>query len=140
MSDSHIPAALRQLIYHRAKGQCEYCLIPEAVSFAAHQVDHIIAQKHGGLTDADNLALACTLCNKHKGTDLASLDPETGELVRLYDPRHDQWNDHFQLNGPYIIALTSKGRVTIRLLQLNRPECISERETLITAGVALNPA
>jgi len=52
------------LVYQRAGGCCEYCLIPEAVAFANHEIDHIIAQKHGGPTEADNLALSCVLCNK----------------------------------------------------------------------------
>ena len=78
MSNTYIPPALRRLVYERAGGCCEYCLIPETAVFAGHEIDHIIAQKHGGPTDADNLALSCAVCNKHKGSDLASLDPETG--------------------------------------------------------------
>jgi len=56
---------------------------------APHEVDHVIAEKHGGLTEPDNLALSCTLCNKHKGSDLTSIDPETGDIVPLYHPRKD---------------------------------------------------
>jgi len=66
MSTTYIPAELRRLVYERARGRCEYCLIPETVVLVSHQVDHIIAEKHGGLTEADNLALSCA-CNKHKG-------------------------------------------------------------------------
>jgi 5-methylcytosine-specific restriction endonuclease McrA len=90
MSDTHTPAALRRLVYERAGGHCEYCLIPDTLVLVAHQIDHIIAEKHGGLTEADNLALACVLCNKHKGSDLASIDPQTGEIVPLYHPRRDR--------------------------------------------------
>jgi 5-methylcytosine-specific restriction endonuclease McrA len=80
-------------------GCCEYCFTPEIASFAAHEVDPIVAQKHGGLTQEDNLALSCTLCNKHKGTDLASIDPNTGEITPLYHPRRDRWFEHFCLVG-----------------------------------------
>jgi len=130
---TYISVELRRLVYERANGQCEYCLIPETVVLVSHEVDHIIAQKHGGPTESDNLALSCTLCNKHKGSDLASLDPVTDDIVPLYHPRQDRWLDHFQLSNTQIVPLTPKGRVTVRLLQLNTPERIEERELLITA-------
>ncbi|MDZ7290269.1 MAG: HNH endonuclease [candidate division KSB1 bacterium] len=135
MSSAYVPSALRQLVYERARGRCEYCLISEMVTFASHEIDHIISQKHGGPTEAGNLALCCVLCNKHKGTDIASLDPTTGEIVPLYHPRRDRWLDHFQLIGAQIIPLTPKGRATARLLQLNHPDRVEERELLIAAGV-----
>ena len=133
MSRTYIPSALRRLVSERAGGCCEYCLIPEAAVFTAHEIDHIVAEKHGGTTEADNLALSCVLCNKHKGSDLASIDPQTGEIVPLYHPRRDKWHEHFQLNGAEFIALTSIGRVTVRLLQLNRRDRIEERRLLIEA-------
>jgi 5-methylcytosine-specific restriction endonuclease McrA len=83
MSSTYIPSALRRLVCERAKGCCEYCLIFEVTAFVPHEIDHIIAEKHGGLTEAENLALSCTLCNKHKGSDIASIDPDTGEVVAL---------------------------------------------------------
>ena len=69
--------------------------MPERFSFALHQTDHIIAEKHGDATLADNLALCCILCNKHKGSDLASLDPLTGEITPLFHPRSQNWLEHF---------------------------------------------
>ncbi len=135
MSSTYIPSALRRLVCERARGCCEYCLIPEAATFASHEIDHIIAEKHGGSTMAENLALSCVLCNKHKGSDLASIDPSTGDIVPLYHPRQDIWSEHFQLQGAELMPLTSRGRVTVRLLQLNRPERIVERQLLIEAGL-----
>lgn len=135
MSSTYIPSALRRLVYERAKGHCEYCLTPEFAAFASHQIDHIIAEKHGGSTEADNLALSCVLCNKHKGSDLVSIDPQTGEIVPLYHPRQDKWHEHFQLSGAEFIPLTPRGRVTVRLLQLNRPDRIEERKLLIEAEI-----
>lgn len=140
MSNSYIPAALRKLVYERANGCCEYCFFPEAIALASHEVDHIIAEKHGGLTEAENLALSCMLCNKHKGSDLASIDPDTGKLVSLYHPRLDSWSEHFRLEGDKFIPLTSKGRVTVRLLQLNRSERVEERKLLIQAGMFSVPS
>lgn len=135
MSTTYIPVALRRQVFERAKGCCEYCLIPNLVAFAPHEIDHIIAEKHGGLTESQNLALACTLCNKYKGSDLASVDPETSEIVPLYNPRQDQWNQHFLLNGAEFVPLTATGRVTVRLLQLNRFDRIEERQLLLQAGM-----
>lgn len=135
MSKTYISAALRKQVYERAKGCCEYCLIPEFVAFAPYEIDHIIAEKHGGLTKAENLALSCTLCNKHKGSDLTSIDPETGDIVPLYHPRQDLWREHFQIKDAEFIALTAKARVTIRLLQLNRRDRIKERQLLLEAGI-----
>lgn len=78
--------------------------------------------------------MTCTLCNQHKGTDLASLDYETEAIAPLYNPRQDRWVEHFRLNGPQIIPLTPTGRATVRLLQFNHPDRIEERELLIMAG------
>lgn len=135
MSPVYIPTALRHLVIERAGGRCEYCAIPETTAFAAHELDHIIAQKHGGPTDAENLALSCALCNKHKGSDVASVDPDTGHVVPLYHPRRARWSDHFQLDIARIVPLTPTGRVTVRLLQLNHPDRVMERELLIEAGL-----
>jgi hypothetical protein len=74
-------------------------LVPEVVTLVSHEIDHIAAAKHGGETTAENLALCCTLCNKYKGTDLASIDPETGEMQRLFHPRRDRWLEHFQFQA-----------------------------------------
>jgi len=133
MSTTYIPANLRRLIYERAQGCCEYCFISDKVVFIAHQIDHIISEKHSGLTEANNLALSCAVCNKHKGSDLTSIDPDTGKIVSLYHPRRDKWSEHFQLQDAKFIPLTPTGRVTVRLLQLNRPERIAEHQLLIAA-------
>ncbi|WP_414621625.1 HNH endonuclease [Calothrix sp. CCY 0018] len=67
-----------------------------------------MAEKHGGLTEAENLALACTLCNKHKGSDLTSIDPETGDIVPLYHPRKDQWREHFKIKDALLYCFEFK--------------------------------
>ena len=135
MSYSYISVELRRQVYQRANHCCEYCLIPESVSLFSHQVDHVIAEKHGGLTDINNLALACIICNKYKGSDIASIDPEDNKVVRLFHPRRDSWNEHFSLSNAGITPLTSVGRVTVSLLQFNRAERIAERNLLIKAGI-----
>jgi hypothetical protein len=135
MSRSYISVELRKQVFERAQGYCEYCLISEQVVLFVHQVDHIIAEKHGGLTDINNLALACIICNKYKGSDIASIDVESDDVVRLYHPRRDNWHEHFSLSAATIMPLTAIGRVTVNLLQFNRVERIAERELLIQAGI-----
>lgn len=110
MTRVYIAAGLRREVRERAGGRCEYCLTPESVSFLSFEPDHIVAQKHGGATEANNLALCCPLCNKHKGTDLASVDPETGVVALLYNPRRDLWRDHF-----HWVALRLEGTTATRI-------------------------
>jgi hypothetical protein len=125
---------LRGQVRQRARSRCEYCLIHEDDSYARHQLDHITAVRHGGETTLENLALACFLCNRYKGSDVAAVDPSTGNVVRLFDPRRQQWNDHFTLQGALIVPLTSTGRVTASLLRFNVPERVIERRELLRAG------
>lgn len=127
MSVTYIPSALRHLVNERANGCCEYCLISEDVSFAKHQIDHVIAEKQHGLTVEDNLALSCTICNKHKGSNISSIDNETGEIVPLFNPRKDVWSEHFKIENGIFIGLTPNARATIRLLQSNTLMRIEER-------------
>ena len=84
---SYVSAELRRLVATRARGLCEYCLIHESDTFVGCQVDHLISEKHGGLTIETNLAFACAFCNRYKGTDIGSVTQETGEFLRFYNPR-----------------------------------------------------
>jgi len=127
MSVTHIPAALKRLVRERAVDRCEYCLFPESATLAPHWIDHIIAEKHGGKTELENLAVCCALCNLRKGSDLTSIDPDSGEIVPLFHPRRDRWSDHFRLDKGRIEPLTAVGRVTVRLLQFNRRDRVEER-------------
>ena len=131
---SYIPSALRKLVIERAEGRCEYCLYPEHASLYAFQIEHIVSEKHGGTTEAENLALACPYCNRAKGADIASIDPKSGELTALYNPRTQNWPEHFSLRGAHIAPSSPHGRVTIRILQMNHPDRVRERRLLIKAG------
>jgi hypothetical protein len=134
MAQKYIPVPLRRLVRSRAAECCEYCLVPERLTLAVHWVDHIVAEKHGGQTEESNLALSCVLCNQRKGSDLTSIDPQTGEITPLFHPRRDRWLDHFRLLGALIEPLTATGRVTVRLLQLNHLDRIEERELVLRLG------
>lgn len=134
MSD-YISATLRRLVAQRAANACEYCLLPEAFSIYRHEVDHAIALKHGGQTGAENLVLACLPCNRHKGSDLSSLDPESGALTPLFNPRQQSWTEHFALAGGIILGLTPVGRTTVFLLRLNEPSRLQLRQAMAQQGV-----
>jgi hypothetical protein len=130
VSVTYIPVALRRLVEERANRICEYCLLPANVAFFPHEVDHVIAEKHGGATNADNLAFTCWRCNRYKGTDLGSFDPQTGAFSFLFNPRTQQWAEHFKFEELRIVGLTPEGRTTVRLLQLNNDERLAERQRL----------
>jgi hypothetical protein len=125
---------LRRLVSRRAAALCEYCLIHADDTFFGCEVDHIISRKHGGLTEADNLALACLACNRQKGTDIGSILRGVDELIPLFHPRRDRWSDHFRLEGPTIRPLTPVGEVTVNLLRINARERLLERRLLISIG------
>ena len=127
---SYVSATLRQLVTQRAGKKCEYCQFPQTASLFAFEMEHIIAEKHDGITEAGNLALSCPCCNRFKGTDLGSIDPETRQLTAFFNPRLQQWSDHFRLEEGIIMPLTPEGRVTAKILQFNLLERILERKQL----------
>lgn len=134
MSQTYISAALRRLVIERADGRCEYCLISHTKKLVMHQVDHIIAEQHGGETTLDNLALSCFQCNKLKGPNIASIDWENGEMAPLFNPRIHEWTEHFMLLNAQIEPLTPIGRSTDNLLHFNDRERLIVRKALLLAG------
>jgi hypothetical protein len=127
-------AALHREVIRRAGKRCEYCLVHQDDVVARHQVDHVISVKHGGTTELSNLALSCLPCNRRKSSDIGAFDKQTGQFVRLFDPRGQSWADHFQVRTAQIIGLTAEGRATVVFLQLNSPQRLQERADLIRLG------
>jgi len=130
----YISEHLRNLVAIRAEYLCEYCLIHEDDTFFGCEVDHIISLKHGGLTEADNLAYACVFYNRHKGTDIGSILSGSGEFIRFFNPRKDRWLQHFRLVRAVIQPLTAIGEVTAPILGFNNSDRLLEREALIAVG------
>ena len=130
---TEIPEILRRQVIERAGERCEYCLVHQQDSLYAHEVDHIIPIKHRGETREDNLCLACLECNRHKGSDFVSFDPETGQITPLFNPRQQLWDDHFRLEGARIIPLSPVGRVTVFVLKLNDEIRVRARGALLQA-------
>ncbi|HUY35135.1 MAG TPA: HNH endonuclease signature motif containing protein [Pirellulales bacterium] len=126
---------LRDQVWLRAASLCEYCLMPQSFADAGHEVDHVIAEKHRGATTPENLALACFHCNNHKGPNIAGVDPETGQVIRLYHPRQDRWSEHFIWQGPVLKGITPIGRATVEVLEINLRHRLIHRQALIDEGV-----
>lgn len=142
MSSSYISAELRRLVVARAESLCEYCLIGEEDTFLSCEVDHVISEKHGGATDAGNLAFACFFCNRFKGSDIGSLVPGTGRFAPFFNPRTDRWAEHFFFNEHdlKIMPVGDVGIVTERILRFNDPERVLERTELYENGSYPQPA
>ncbi len=132
---TRISAILRRQVYVRAQGKCEYCLLPQTAVVHPHEPDHIVPTQHGGETTSENLALSCMRCNRHKGPNIGSYDPQNGQLVPFFNPRTQHWSEHFRLEGGQIVPLTSEGRVTVKILQLNDKRRVAEREAFIEIGL-----
>ncbi len=99
----------------------------DSTPLIAFHVEHIVSRQHGGSDDPAGLALACDRCNAYKGPNLSSIDPETRTLVALFDPRADLWSDHFVIRDGQIVGLTTRGRATVRLLNMNAPRRVELR-------------
>lgn len=128
---------LRQLVRNRAALRCEYCHLPEAITEAPFQIDHIIAIKRRGETHSENLAWSCFYCNSFKGPNLSGWDGLDKSVTRLFHPRTDEWGQHFAWRGARLVGLTSIGRVTIEVLAINDPEAVEFRKLLLELGVSL---
>jgi len=128
----------RQEVRERAGAVCEYCRMPEHLSSASFHVDHIIATSHEGDDDVSNYAWSCILCNLAKGPNVGSFDGESSTFVRLFNPRADSWEEHFEWRGAMIVGKTEIGRVTVSVLQMNKPKRIETRRILIELGRFFN--
>lgn len=122
-------------VRQRAEERCEYCHFPAEAAWLPFQLDHIIAEKHGGPTNMSNLALACYYCNSFKGSNIAGVDPhgQPDVAVQLFHPRKDEWTEHFRWNGPLLVGMTSTGRVTVAVLRINDAEAVEVRRLLFDA-------
>ena len=128
----------KQFVRRRAEDRCEYCGVHQRYypDFTFH-TEHIVARQHRGPDELGNLALACHLCNNKKGPNLSGIDPDTGELTRLFNPRTDIWNAHFRLEGDgLILGLTPIGRTPAYVLGMNVAVRVQIRRVIVHLEVA----
>jgi 5-methylcytosine-specific restriction endonuclease McrA len=136
MNDNKITPQIKQQVRLRAKNCCEYCFSQEKFATHSFSVEHIKPLSKGGNNNPDNLALSCQGCNNHKYNKTEGKDPVSGAIISLYDPRQQNWQEHFSWNQDYtlIIGLTPRGRATVEVLRLNREGLVNLRRILYAMG------
>lgn len=132
MSSQYVPVALKQLVFDRANGTCEYCRSQAKYAIDSLVMEHIQPISQGGQTSAENLALSCQTCNNCKYTKTEAPDPVTALMVPLFHPRKMSWAEHFAWNSDAtrMLGLTPTGRATIAQLQTNRDSVVNIRRIL----------
>jgi hypothetical protein len=130
-----MPQSIEDQVRARAKERCEYCHMPGKVPDISFHVDHIISRQHGGATVLGNLAWCCSRCNLHKGPNLSGIDPTSKNIVPLFNPRLQAWEENFAWNGLEIIGLTPEARATVQVLAMNGAQALDVRAELIEQGL-----
>ncbi len=130
-----ITSAQRQAVAQRADGCCEYCRVGKTDETSPFHIDHIIPLKHHGADELDNLCLSCFQCNSYKGPNMAAADPATGKAAFLFNPRTQNWDDHFQFDALATLSgKTSEGRVTIDVMKMNEKPRVEYRLFAMSIG------
>jgi hypothetical protein len=109
--------------------------MPQSLTSLPHTLDHIRALKHRGPTDVANLCWCCAQCNAAKGPNVAGHDPVTEELVALFNPRSNDWDDHFQWRGALLVGKCQTGRATVDVLRINDANRVAHRALLMRVGL-----
>ena len=127
---STVSAQVARQVGERARFRCEYCHTPQVITGQTFHVEHILPKAHGGQSNLDNLCLACPRCNLHKQDLITAVDPRTHRRIRLFNPRQDEWDEHFRwsANITRIIGRTAIGRVTVMQLAFNAPTIMFARQ------------
>jgi hypothetical protein len=102
---------------------------------AVFHVEHIVPRSVGGSDELDNLAWACPGCNLTKATRVTALDPVSGQEVRFFHPRQDQWDEHVAWQGYQLVGLTPTGRVLVATLNLNHERRVRIRQVEARFGL-----
>ena len=124
-----ISDSFRQLVIQAANYRCEYCKTSSRLTGMPLIMEHILPRSLGGTDERNNLAASCYRCNEFKGAKTEALDPETQQLVPLYNPRNQDWLAHFIWGngGTHIIGITPIGRATVIALRLNNDNIVAAR-------------
>jgi HNH endonuclease len=136
MSSVTISEALRQRVRETARHRCGYCLSHQRYVIGQLDIEHIIPRARGGSHDESHLWIACSLCNRYKGSQVMGIDPLHGDTVVLFNLRMQAWSEHFRwsADGVHIQGITSIGRGTVEALQLNNELAVEVRRNWILAG------
>jgi hypothetical protein len=122
------PRDIERQVEARAVGRCEYCRMHQALQGVTFHLEHVMPLSRGGHSQLDNLMWACPSCNLRKANRIDAIDPDTGNRVPLFNPRSDNWDEHFRWEGYRIIGQTPIGSATVAALEFNRPRRIQIRQ------------
>jgi HNH endonuclease len=131
---SKISEKLKNKIRFLAKNRCGYCLLPQILNPNLLEIEHILPTAKNGTDEEENLWLACRLCNGYKSTQTDAFDTETNQIISLFNPRTQEWNEHFVWNNEFIVGKTACGCATIQALKLNNETILPVRKKWIIAG------
>lgn len=136
MPRKHIKKSLKELVVNRARNRCEYCQTQAIFTAVRLEVDHILPIALQGVDDETNLCLACPYCNGSKNDQITGFDTQSGEEVNLFNPRTENWEEHFNWsrNGEKILGTSKTGRATVTTLKLNRVELVRARKVWVEVG------
>ena len=132
MARSYIPIEIERRVRKDAQNRCGDCLSPQRL-----EIEHIIPIAKGGSNDESNLWLACPICNRYKSDKITNIDSETGEIVKLFNPRTQIWSEHFfwTKDGLQIVGKTPTGRATVKVLHLSDDaDALEVRSYWVLAG------
>jgi 5-methylcytosine-specific restriction endonuclease McrA len=100
-----IPEKIRSQVIEKAGYRCEYCQTNSRLIGMPLIMEHILPKSAGGKDELENLAACCYRCNEFKGAKTHTTDPQIGQLVPLFNPRQQLWQEHFNwVNGGTHIA------------------------------------
>ncbi len=131
---SKLSKKLKTKICQQAQNRCGYCLLPQSLNPTVLEIEHLLPTAKGGTDEEENLWLSCRLCNGYKGVQTQALDDETDQIVGLFNPRTQDWHEHFEWNQEKMVGKTACGRATVKALKLNNEIILPVRKRWITAG------
>lgn len=134
---NYLSDKIRQKVVLRAKEQCEYCQFPTQLAYQPFSIDHIIPLSKEGKNILENLAYSCQNCNSHKYNKISGISPIDNKIAALFNPREQNWNDHFVWNENHsiIIGISLCGRATTHTLKMNETHYVDLRKLMFELGI-----
>lgn len=136
MTNHYIPIEVERRVRIAAQERCGYCMTPQDLMLEILEIEHIIPLAQNGQNEESNLWLACSVCNSRKGIKTTAVDPQTGDTVPLFNPRTQNWIEHFKWDnlGLIIVGLTAVGRAIVDALEINNTRAVNVRRRWVSVG------
>lgn len=133
---SRISRKIQAKVRRDAKNRCGYCLLPQEILMGKLEIEHLLPLAMGGTDEEENLWLACRDCNSYKSSKVYVFDEETEQKVKLFNPRTQNWHEHFKFNENQteIVGKTACGRATAVALRMNEKQAVKARTLWVLAG------